>query len=311
MAKNAKAGRPGVQPDDHFQMMLDLAPLCCFSFNDKYEISACNQYALKLFEVNDAGEFAALGLVGLSPEHQPDGQLSSNALKKHIKKAMQEGSVKFEWVARTDATAELPCDVTLVRSHMRGEPCVMAYLRDKRELKNAISLMEKLEEMAFSDALTGLSTRRYFMEMAEKELRDCIIHVYPFHLLMIDIDFFKRVNDTYGHPVGDEVLIILAERMRTVTRPDTLIARYGGEEFIVMLPRISNHAAEKVARRIRKNVADTAFEVEDLKIDLTVSIGLASKTNADEKLLDLIKHADEAMYAAKHAGRNTVRQYHA
>ncbi|MCL2218170.1 MAG: diguanylate cyclase [Defluviitaleaceae bacterium] len=161
-------------------------------------------------------------------------------------------------------------------------------------------------ELAYTDALTGVRNRRYLLEEAENELQVCINNGTDFSLIMIDIDFFKTINDTYGHAVGDEVLQIFASRINYVLKKDTLFARYGGEEFAITLPGVGQENVLKIAERIRKNIEATLFHTAEIEIKVTVSLGVASKSGSDDTLFEIIKKADMALYEAKEAGRNAV-----
>jgi diguanylate cyclase (GGDEF)-like protein len=131
--------------------------------------------------------------------------------------------------------------------------------------------MTKELDTALTDELTGARNRRYFMEAAKQELQRCIQDNLPYSLIMIDADYFKRVNDTYGHPVGDKVLKILVARIRNNLKQDTLVARYGGEEFIVSLPEISQEDVLSAAERIRSNIPNDSLniDIDDLQLNVT------------------------------------------
>ena len=162
--------------------------------------------------------------------------------------------------------------------------------------------------MAVTDSLTGLHNRRYMVSHLDTLMERGRDSGRPVALLIMDIDHFKDVNDTYGHAVGDEVLKEFAERIKRNVRGIDLAVRYGGEEFVVVLPETDLEVTKMVAERLRQNVAEEPFEVsaDDGSITVTVSIGgtvyHGSKVTADS----LLKRADEALYAAKNQGRNQV-----
>jgi len=129
----------------------------------------------------------------------------------------------------------------------------------------------------------------------------------PLSVLMIDLDFFKDVNDQYGHQAGDEVLSLVAQRILLSIRKTDLLARYGGEEFSVLLPETRSEGASVIAKRIRLAICETPINVDEHHVAVTVSIGVASHANDDE--VDpqiLLKKADLALYRAKAAGRNRI-----
>jgi len=170
---------------------------------------------------------------------------------------------------------------------------------------------EGLLRFAFTDYLTGLRTRGYFEQQLELEFKRAERRRQKFALLMIDIDHFKRLNDTFGHHVGDQVLrdvgSILMKDMREV---DT-VARYGGEEFVIILPETTENGAMYVAQRLRRAVEHAKFfagSPQDIQ-HLTISIGTAVYDTDAQFKRDLIEFADAALYAAKHAGRNRVVAY--
>ena len=166
--------------------------------------------------------------------------------------------------------------------------------------------MTKQLESALTDELTGARNRRYFMELADKELMKCINEELPYSLIMIDADFFKEINDTYGHPVGDEVLKILVARISHTLKRDTLVSRYGGDEFVVSLPDTGPENIILTAERIRSNIEDNAFKIGDIELRVTASLGIGSLTTRSKTLAEIISDADKALYQAKQSGRNKV-----
>ena len=185
-----------------------------------------------------------------------------------------------------------------------GEELIAAAIRDMTEQK---ALQERLEFQAHIDYLTGLPNRRHFLELAELELARTLRNGIPFAALMLDIDHFKKINDTYGHKIGDAVLHKLGQVCRIVLRDIDVIGRWGGEEFAVLLPGSDGKHALEVAERLRQSVADTRLPLErGLPLQVTVSIGVASLSRRDANIDTLLNDADQALYAAKRAGRNKV-----
>lgn len=164
---------------------------------------------------------------------------------------------------------------------------------------------EETARLATTDPLTGVFNRRTFIELAEQELARARRSTVPLALMMLDLDHFKRVNDTYGHLVGDQVLVSFTRLIRECVRRGDLVVRYGGEEFCVLLPGTPLAAAHALAERIRATTA--ARMLTALPFRITVSIGLtASAGGAQVGIDDLLARADEALYRAKDAGRNCV-----
>ena len=164
---------------------------------------------------------------------------------------------------------------------------------------------DKLEELAYTDPLTGLSNRRFFLEEMKRVIETARRYREPLSIMMLDVDNFKRINDEYGHDVGDMILKQLAEVIRKNTRSSDIAARFGGEEFIVALPKTDERGALMVAERIRQEFKKSKVQVDGKEIGTTVSIGIASFEEGYD-LDRLIKEADEALYEAKRTGKDKV-----
>ena len=167
------------------------------------------------------------------------------------------------------------------------------------------SALQKVELDAATDALTGQWNRRALDNILKRQVELQAAANKPFSILMLDIDFFKRINDELGHMVGDDVLRAFAHRLRDCLRPSDFCARFGGEEFVVVLPETSAVAALDVAERIRKVVAQSPI-LEKPRVQATVSIGVATKEQG-QSIGELLAAADAAVYLAKNAGRNQVQ----
>jgi diguanylate cyclase (GGDEF)-like protein len=162
-------------------------------------------------------------------------------------------------------------------------------------------------ELATTDSLTGVYNRRTFKELAEPQLSRSRRARMPVSLLVLDLDHFKRINDTYGHLAGDDVLKAFARLVSQCLRKEDLLARYGGEEFVVLLPGDSQTAAAAIAERIREEVSAGPFDANGHLVRVTVSIGIASEAGDTLPSLEaMLGRADEALYKAKRDGRNQV-----
>lgn len=173
-------------------------------------------------------------------------------------------------------------------------------------IKNIIQI-SRLEDLAATDGLTGLANRAYFDQYIRTEVAQCRRNGQPLSLLMVDIDRFKAVNDTLGHPCGDEVLRKVAEILGATVRNSDTAARYGGEEFVVVLPETELEGAAALAEKLRDQVEKTPILYKGQTVKVTISIGVSTQYSHplnSEK--DLIKAADDNMYRAKDAGRNRV-----
>jgi diguanylate cyclase (GGDEF)-like protein len=210
-------------------------------------------------------------------------------------------------VAEGDLAVDLPAakgevgDLTAVFNHMVGR------LRQGRQELDAMNEKlrrqnEELERLSTSDALTGLHNRRFLTQRLSEELSRAYRQKTAFTVLMADVDEFKKYNDTYGHPAGDEVLKKVAKILLSSTRAMDSTARYGGEEFAVLLNDTTGEEALEVAERIRTRVAAQNFSGQRV----TISIGMAEFPEDGYTADAVISSADEALYEAKRGGRNRV-----
>jgi len=168
------------------------------------------------------------------------------------------------------------------------------------------SRQSHLSEMASRDELTGLYNRRYFKEAFQSELERSRGYGGLLALVLLDIDHFKGVNDTYGHSAGDKVLQQIAAIIRDNSRPIDIVARYGGEEFAVLLPGLGTRAAYLFAERLRDIVAKHPFDTGDKTINLTISGGVCKWTRESDSIQAMINEADKYLYEAKGTGRNKI-----
>ena len=163
-------------------------------------------------------------------------------------------------------------------------------------------------EAAIKDALTGLHNRRYMESHLATLAEQAAGRGKPLALMMLDIDYFKSINDSHGHDAGDDVLREFAVRIRKSIRGIDLACRYGGEEFVIVMPETDLHVAGMVAERLRRSIAGEPFAIEKgtKHIEVTISIGLSTLERKGEPVADVLKRADTALYRAKHDGRNRV-----
>jgi len=169
-------------------------------------------------------------------------------------------------------------------------------------------LLEENRELATRDSLTHIFNRRTFSDLAVRELARAQRNNHETSLLMLDIDHFKVVNDTFGHPAGDQALIHLVKIMKETVRMQDLYGRWGGEEFVILLAETDSEEARQIAERLRQRIADSTLVINNQTIKMTVSIGIATVTGSNSPRLEcMLEQADKAMYDAKHAGRNCVK----
>lgn len=181
------------------------------------------------------------------------------------------------------------------------------FVRTFTDITKRKALEATLVKLSREDPLTGLHNRRTILDLLEEEIQRGQRYKHPLSLLMMDIDHFKKINDQWGHPTGDEVLKSFATECRSVMRENDKMGRFGGEEFVMVLPETGKMDAVLVAERIRRITAEMAVESKrgSALIPVTVSIGATTTTEGDDAEA-VIARADEAMYDAKDAGRNRV-----
>jgi two-component system cell cycle response regulator len=181
-------------------------------------------------------------------------------------------------------------------------------MRRKRYMDALRSRLDQSLELAITDQLTGLYNRRFLFGQLAPLVQRSQCGGEAVSVMTIDIDYFKRLNDTYGHDAGDAVLRDFAVRLGSNTRPSDFTCRMGGEEFVVIMPRTTGDIACLAAERLRRSVCASPFMVSGVPqaLDVTVSIGVAAATTSDDSVETLLKRADEALYEAKRTGRNRV-----
>jgi diguanylate cyclase (GGDEF)-like protein len=184
--------------------------------------------------------------------------------------------------------------------------CALVY--DVSEEANS---MLQLQSLSRTDALTGLFNRGYWQSLFEQEFARCRRYGGASSVIILDIDHFKSVNDTYGHPVGDTVIQLVSESIKQTFRETDLCGRYGGEEFAVLLPNTGLSEAALVAERLRKSIADRAFDYDidgqQGKLAITISLGVDEFSSDYDSSQQWLEAADKLLYQAKKGGRNQVR----
>jgi two-component system cell cycle response regulator len=187
---------------------------------------------------------------------------------------------------------------------------VRTQVRKRRYTERLRDNMQMSIEMAITDALTGLYSRRYMESHLSTLIEQAAGRNKPLSVLIVDIDYFKAINDTHGHDAGDDVLREFALRLKKSIRGIDLACRYGGEEFVIVMPETDMAVATVVAERLRRRIATEPFSVgqDRGKIEVTISIGIAAINGAEDAAPALLKRADQALYRAKRDGRNRVVQ---
>lgn len=295
-----------VRSESKFRALFDSAREAILIL-DRSNFIDCNSAAIKIFGAESKDEICRLMPAQLSPAMQPCGTESSILSEKWIAQAYEKGSARFDWAyQRLDSGQNFPVEVLLSRVEYDGHKLLLAVIWD---ISERIALIRKIEQQANFDHLTGMCNRRYFMDLAERELERARRYEKPLAVLGIDIDHFKQINDSHGHKAGDLALKKFADTCHDVVRQTDLAGRLGGEEFTIILPDTPLDRAREIAERLRKRVEEMTVELPETQAVLrfTISIGLAWLPAGQHAEVDmLLQNADVALYAAKHAGRNRV-----
>ncbi len=231
--------------------------------------------------------------------------LTSHSDKKRVVEAFDAGA--DDYVSKPFDRGEL---LARVKAGMRVIEAEADLARQNLEIHKINAeltvLNAKLEQIATTDELTGLANRRQAMERLTEHWEMALRHQQSICCIMIDLDHFKRVNDTHGHDAGDVVLRELGRILSQYTRLGDLACRLGGEEFLILCPHTNTEGARLLAERLRKKVESTTIVIDDRKLNVTISLGVAERNDFTNSKDDLLKSADYALYQAKHGGRNRV-----
>ncbi|MCL1985609.1 MAG: sensor domain-containing diguanylate cyclase, partial [Betaproteobacteria bacterium] len=203
----------------------------------------------------------------------------------------------------TSPDSPIPVEINARLIGFQGQPAVLGVARDITERK---ILQARLEYQASTDPLTALNNRRHFLLKADQEFLRFKRYGTTFAMLMLDLDFFKNVNDTYGHQTGDALLREFARQMRVTFRHSDILGRIGGEEFSVLLLESSLHRGIEIAERLRQLMEKSPLQLSEATVPYTVSIGVTISSACDTSLDAIMRRADAALYRAKRNGRNQV-----
>ena len=272
---------------------------------DPNHFTECNKATLDIFGCTSSEEFMEIHPANFSPPVQPSGVDSYTETDKRIKKAFEKGSLSFEWMHRRLNGEIFPAEIMLSKVEVGGRQILQALTRDITERK---AMEEELKRLASTDPLTGADNRRSFLEKGEYELHSSKRYNHPFSFLMIDVDHFKKINDTFGHNAGDKVLKILVSQSINILRDTDLFGRVGGEEFAVILPETDVETAMEIGNRLQKELSEINVKYNESIIKFTVSNGLTMLNKDTETLEKIMDRADSALYRAKRTGRNRMVQ---
>lgn len=224
----------------------------------------------------------------------------------------EDGSIVKAFRAGADDYIEKPVKMDIVLARIRGGQRVyqlqQAIQHEQQENRRILSELaianQHLEQAALTDPLTGVPNRRYATNRLEQEWATSVRILTPLSCILVDIDHFKKINDQYGHDVGDKVLCQVAQTMRSAARAGDEVCRIGGEEFLVICDNTSLNSAQATAERLRLAIENLRIQVDEIEHKVTISLGIASRQEEDLTVDDLLKAADRGVYAAKAQGRN-------
>lgn len=184
---------------------------------------------------------------------------------------------------------------------------IIGLLGISTDITDLHNLKEELKQQAITDPLSGVYNRRFFLETAERYFSEAHRHNKPLSLLLMDIDFFKHINDSYGHPVGDKIISYIGTYVSAIIRKEDVLARIGGDEFAILLPSTDINAAEILAEKIRSFFSDKSIDGEwNGTINLTACLGVTCCSQGDLNYDEMYLRADNALYMGKKQGRNKV-----
>ena len=291
-----KAKNRLLQSNKQVQMLLDASPspIIVRAVNDN-EVLYFNDSAKAYFTKNHFDITLGSKNTFVSTRHL-------EALKQQIVCDGNVTNVEFDLSANDGTDYTVMLSATLISYD--NKPSVLFSFVDISERK---ALEQKLRDLAQTDPLTRIYNRRYIMETGEKEIARCQRNKQQLTLLILDIDNFKVINDTYGHEMGDKSIIKITEICQYSIRDVDILGRLGGEEFVILLPDTDLRQAKTIAERIRFNVESNQMTSIDQQFSFTTCIGISSVLKAGEdNITDMIARADEKLYQAKHNGKNQV-----
>ena len=293
------------------QMIFDASPVMMESWDENFDMRDANEATAKFFGFSSKDEYVKeKGYMEIIPCIQKNGEDSFAYLRNNLKIAFEKAYNRFEFICRKPNGENVILDIEAVRLEIAGKSTVVTYATDLTPIIESIRRAEQAEMLCVTDTLTELYNRRKFDDCMSYEWKRSARNSSPLSLLFVDIDRFKRYNDTYGHHQGDVALKVAAEVISSnLNRSSDIVARWGGEEFAVILAETDSDGAENVANNIRSAIERQEIELADTggTSSITVSIGVNTIVPTQHNCMEqFLVRADEALYRAKENGRNRV-----
>lgn len=259
-----------------------------------------NEKAVWLFGLEKSAIFR-VGFVELSADYQKQKESFLESLQQQIQRTLDGEVVEFEWACLGSGGKEIPCEVRLVQLPATGRNLIRCSLIDITERKQA---EDRLVHEALYDSLTGLPNRLLIMDRLEVAVRRSLTELnYHFAVLFLDIDRFKKINDSLGHVVGDQLLDVIARRLEECVGPEDVVARFAGDEFTILIDNVTNPRYPiDVAEKILAALSEPYF-LANQELYITTSIGIVFSSQGYNKPENLLQDADSAMYVAKGKGK--------
>ena len=310
--------------EQRFRTLVESAPLAMVTWDKQHRVTGWNRQAQELFGWSEGEVLGRDFLTFMIPESARtkvdhivkdaiERGIESHSVNSNLTK--DQRTIEVEWHntivpgmdGRPDSVLSLAQDVT---ERVRSQAALQEVnVKLKQRLDDIHELQVQLREQVMRDPLTGMYNRRFLDDALPAEIARAIREQSPLALMMLDIDHFKRVNDTHGHQAGDEVLKKLADILRSEARRTDVACRYGGEEFVLLLPKMNLESARVRAERWRQMFAEMEVPVESGKLQCTLSVGIAVFPDHGNSAEDLLRNGDRALYLAKALGRNRAVAY--
>ncbi|MCL1924490.1 MAG: diguanylate cyclase [Defluviitaleaceae bacterium] len=287
--------------DDRIKAVINAIPTPMNIVNSNMQLEHANEECYTLFNFDSFEEYQN-NFQAVFPEKQPNGKNSLKYGVQFMETASKKGRVEFEWLHIDKNGRSVPCYITLIKVSIDRKDRIISHIQDLRN-----------QELAFTDDLTGIYNRRYFNKIVLDNLINLEIEKHKVSFIVFDIDHFKKINDTYGHLSGDDVLKSVVSIVSSSLRSGYIFARWGGEEFVIFLPKTDEKNAKGLATKLKLEIANTPIvDRESEVINITCSFGVYTHnfgTMEAKSLSYYISNSDKALYQAKETGRNKVVVY--